>query len=229
MPVSPAASSALAFCASGRLLDVRAGAAGRWRRTARARAPGRPAAARSVYCCFSLIELNEHLAGASRGRQGRQECARTFPSASEEIVTWSTAARVPTTSTERFDRIAADFLDLNRLRRRLLGACLCRFGARAGPATRGESKEDKETNEKRHRVWARAVRARERAYEGQDGKSICGTSQPDRSGDYRSPASTTGSADAFQPPPSALIRRTLEDSRRARSVTDVRWLLSAAF
>ena len=126
-------------------------------------------------------------------------------------------------------RIVADFLDLNRLRRRLLGACLCRFGARAGPATRGESKEDKETNEKRHRVWARAARARERAYEGQDGKSICGTSQPDRSGDYRSPASTTGSADAFQPPPSALIRRTLEDSRRARSVTDVRWLLSAAF
>ena len=106
------------------------------------------------------IELNQHLAGPHAVPKVRQNLADLTVSLGRNRDLIDGRERADHIN-RALDRIAADFLDLNRLRRRLLGACLCRFGARAGRATRGEGKEDKETNEKRHRVWARAARARE--------------------------------------------------------------------
>ena len=47
-----------------------------------------------------VVELDEHLAGRDPVAEVGED-ARTLPSASDETVTWSTAASVPTTSTAR--------------------------------------------------------------------------------------------------------------------------------
>ena len=83
-----------------RLLDRRAGAADRARRTARARGPARRAAASRLYSAFSRSSSTSTSPACTRSPRSGW-ILLTMPSASDETVTSSTAASVPTISTER--------------------------------------------------------------------------------------------------------------------------------